>query len=67
MGKLIIDNQSTAMDLDVIDCVKEVIAMGRVSNHGKQYCYVTIFDTPYVAVYTGLNPLSDRFTIVDQE
>ena len=67
MSKIIIDNQSSAMDLDVIDCVKSVIAMGRVSNHGKQYCYASLFETPHVAVYADLNRLSDKFTIVDQD
>ena len=28
-----------------LECVREVVADGRVSNNGKMYCYATQFDT----------------------
>ena len=28
-----------------LECVKHVIAEGKVSNNGKSYCYATTFDT----------------------
>ena len=63
--KLIIDNRS---DLDMQNClnvVGRVIADGRVSNNGKQYCYASSFtvgDDEYMIV-TDVNKKSDRFVI----
>lgn len=28
-----------------LECVKQVIARGKISNNGKSYCYATIFNT----------------------
>ena len=63
--KLIIDNRS---DLDIQYCIKMVvmvIANGRISNNGKQYCYASSFtvgDDEYMIV-TDVNKKSDRFVI----
>ena len=63
--KLIIDNRS---DLDMQNClnvVGRVIADGRVSNNGKQYCYASSFTVggdEYMIV-TDVNKKSDRFVI----
>ena len=68
MGKLIIENRSANIsDLDCLELIDKVIAAGRISNHGKQYCYlsiITLGDHTF-AVATDLNKNSDRFVIND--
>lgn len=62
-NKLIIQNNTGLTDLKCLDFVKEVIKMGRISNEGKQYCYVTAFeygDKNY-QISTVLNKKSDLF------
>ena len=67
MNKIIIENHSELpMDI-VLVIVGKVMAEGRVSNNGKQYCYFTTFrggefDT---GVATDLNKCSDKFTVAD--
>ena len=65
MSKMIIDNRSELDDNVALQLVKQVIEQGRISNYGKQYCYVTTFsvgDCVY-AVATHLNKKSDRFVV----
>ena len=66
MGKIIVDNSSDLGDNVAMQLVKQVIELGRVSDDGKQYCYVTTFnvgsDTVY-AVATHLNKKSDKFFV----
>lgn len=66
MNKLIINNQSDLDDLEALKLIKLVVSEGRISNNGKQYCYATIVKVGGVeyAVFTDLNKMSDRFTIV---
>ena len=66
MNKLIINNQSDLDDLDALRLIGLVVSEGRISNNGKQYCYATIAKVGGVeyAVYTDLNKMSDKFTIV---
>jgi len=69
MSKIIIENRSDLTDIDVIDVVKSLIAIGRVSNNGKQYCYLSTFVRPNGGNYqisTDLNKKSDRFLIVKE-
>jgi len=62
MGKLIIDNQTDLEMQRILDYVKNVIQAGRISNYGKQYCYLTKFaDGINISAY--LNPKSDRLVI----
>jgi len=68
MSKIIIDNRS---DLDIIKCLKlvaSVIHMGRISNKGKQYCYLTVFEINgfNYQVSTDLRGKSDRFLIIKE-
>jgi hypothetical protein len=44
MSKLIIKNESAADDMNALWLVLQVVKGGRVSNHGKQYCYVSLTD-----------------------
>ena len=65
--KLIIDNRS---DLDMIvalTLVTEVIKHGRVSNNGKQYCYLTsyTYDNKEYHFVSDLNDKSDRILIYE--
>lgn len=67
MSKIIIHNNSSASDLLALICVQQVIADGRISNEGKQYCYATLFKSLKVAVTTRLNKSSDVFYVTDHE
>ena len=63
--KIIIENRS---DLDMQKCLEmvgKVIADGRISNNGKQYCYASSFSVDYqnYLIVTDLNKKSDRFII----
>lgn len=75
MSKLIINNRSDCTDTQALEMVMGVVKQGRISNHDKQYCYITTFtikptdgaliktpDKTYV-VATDLNKKSDRFTV----
>ena len=66
MNKLIINNQSDLDDLDALRLIELVVSEGRISNNGKQYCYATIAKVGGIeyAVYTDLNKMSDKFTII---
>ena len=63
--KLILQN-NTDLPMDVfLDKVKEVIALGRLSNHGKQYCFAVSFekDGKDYYIYSDLNERSDKFRL----
>ena len=64
--KLILVNK-TDLPTDVfLRLVGMVVDGGRISNDGKQYCYLTIFKVEGVeySVYSDLNKKSDKFTLV---
>lgn len=65
--RIIIENRSYASDEEAVACVLEVISAGRISNDGRQYCYLTTFKSPNVAVSTDLNKCSDRFVVLDNK
>jgi hypothetical protein len=65
MDKIIVKNQTELSMISVLELVKSVIKMGRISNNEKQYCYLTslnIENTEYHVV-TDLRQKSDVFTI----
>lgn len=66
MNKLIINNQSDLDDLNALKLIELVVSEGRISNNGKQYCYAIVAKAEGVeyAVYTDLNKMSDKFTII---
>ena len=67
MNKLIIDNRTDLSDFDALTLVINVVWDGRISNDGKQYCYLTsmpINEKQYV-VSTDLNKKSERFVIME--
>lgn len=66
MSRLIIENRTDILtDYECMGYIKKVINMGRISNDGKQYCYLTVYHTPKgkIAVSTTLNKSSDKFVI----
>ena len=70
--RVIIENRSS-VDMDTaIDLVRRVIAKGRISNYGKQYCYASSFNVCLdniennIMVVTDLNKCSDRFVVQDE-
>lgn len=67
MNKIIIKNQTELSMIDVLELVKKVIKMGRISNNDKQYCYLTyieIANKKYHLV-TDLRKCSDVFTLYE--
>jgi len=43
MNRIIINNRSKLDDRTVLDMVHSVVRNGKVSNDGKQYCYLITF------------------------
>lgn len=69
MGRIIINNRSDMSDADALIKVCSIISKGRVSNGGKQYCYLTSFrgkGNEYHVV-TDLRKRSDSFTIYKEK
>lgn len=65
MKRLIINNKSKASDYLATNMVVEVIRRGKVSNHGKQYCYGTRFKDGFL-VWTDLKKSGTQtFTIIN--
>lgn len=63
--RLIIDNRSKFGMHDVLGCVADVLAMGRVSADGSAYCYVTAYK--HVVVYATKNKASDTLVIMNND
>ncbi len=64
MSKIIIENRSDIDDIKAVEYVAQVIMGGRVSNHGKQYCYFSIA-TDGIGIASYLNKKSDRFVVTN--
>ena len=64
MSKIIIKNQTEMDDISVLTLVQSVIKNGRISNNGKQYCYLTSFEieNKEYHIVTDLRKCSDVFT-----
>lgn len=65
MDKIIVKNQTELSIIDVLELVKNVIKMGRVSNNDKQYCYLSVYEIDNIEyhIVTDLRQKSDVFTI----
>ena len=61
-ARLIVDNCAPIPMRDALEYVAVVVGKGRISNEGKQYCYVTSFKDGIVA-HASLNKASDRIVI----
>ena len=66
MTKIIIENRTDKPDSHIVRLVASVIENGRVSNNGKQYCYVTAFSNG-VSIASELNKKSDRFIAYNEK
>jgi hypothetical protein len=64
--RIIINNTSVKSDVDAMKLVISVIQGGLISNFGKSYCYVTVFQKDKVVIYSKKNSeLSHTFYISD--
>ncbi len=60
--KFIIENQSDLTGGAALSLVFEVVERGKISNHGKQYCYATVFSN--AAVYSDITKTgTHKFTV----
>lgn len=68
MGKIIIDNKTDLDMEDIFTLIHSVISAGRISNNGKQYCYLTVFEhnKREIHIASDLNRKSDKFTIYER-
>jgi len=64
VSKIIIQNDSTRSDIQALQYVISVIRGGRVSDHGKSYCFASTF-VDGVVVYALRNYKSDKFVVQD--
>lgn len=65
MGRVIINNRSKLSDGIALGFVMRIIEGGRISNNGKQYCYLSTFKIGNIQydVATDLRKGSDSFTV----
>lgn len=65
MEKLILDNKTDLPMIVFLKIAMEVIQRGRISNDGKEYCYLTSFDinNEEYHVVSDLNKRSDKLTL----
>ena len=65
MTRVIVNNKTDCPDAIVMLKVAEIIKDGRVSNKGKQYCYLIIFhyNNKRYFISSSLNKKSDKFTV----
>lgn len=64
--KIHIDIRDDIPPAIALSCVRDVVAGGRVSNFGKEYCYATHFSTTIGPVWVTTRPYrkSDCFLVV---
>ena len=65
MEKIIIKNESDLEMTEVLTVILSIISKGRVSNNGKQYCFLTVveIDNKEYDFVSNLAKKSDVFTI----
>lgn len=65
MSRIIINNQTKLSDSVALEMISQVVKLGRISNNGKQYCYLCVvpWDEVDYHVVSALNKNSDSFTI----
>ena len=63
--KIHLDIRNNISPAIALECVKQVIAQGKVSANGKSYCYATILDTIEGEVWVTVKPYrkSDCFLV----
>ena len=60
MEKIIVENRTDRPMAEILELVASIVAQGRVSDSGRQYCYVSIFREGLVITATR-DRRSDRF------
>lgn len=63
MSRIIINNKSDLTDIEAMRMTLNVMKMGRISNDGKQYCYLTASAHNEYHIVSDLRKKSDSFTI----
>lgn len=64
--KMIVNNESSRLDdVSALWYVQQVIEQGRISNKGKDYCYITVFEKTKIVVNVKANKMSDTFLVYD--
>lgn len=63
--KIHIDIRNNISPTIALECVRQVIAQGKISADGKSYCYATTFDTDEGEVWVAIRPYrkSDCFLV----
>ena len=54
--KIHIDIRHNISPTIALECVKQVIAQGKISADGKSYCYATTFDTDEGEIWVAIRP-----------
>jgi hypothetical protein len=72
MSRIIITNHSEVLeDQDALMLVMNVMEGGRISNEGKQYCFLTVFYYGITGmehqVVSDLTKTGDKFTVYDNK
>lgn len=62
-----ITNQTDLCELSVLSLIKTVIEQGRISNNGKNYCWVTAFnvENPITGIKKEIQVIADRTKTMD--
>lgn len=63
ISKMIIENQSDLPMSEALAMARQVVELGRISNDGKQYCYLTTFKRAQYSVVSSLNKKSDKLVV----
>lgn len=65
MEKIIIENRTEFKIETILPFIESVLKMGRISDNGKQYCYLSRFEEARgaIMVATDRNKQSDRFVV----
>jgi len=62
VSRLIVDCRANITMAEALEYAAVVVGKGRISNEGKQYCYVSSFKDGIVA-HASVNKTSDRIVI----
>lgn len=66
MSRIIINNKTSASDLDALWLVLSVVKKGRISGDGKHYCYCSV-SQKYVVLATQGKSGTETFTLLDEK
>jgi hypothetical protein len=62
MEKIIIENRTKLPMAEILPYIRQVISDGRISNFGKNYCYLTTWPDG-IRVSADKNKKSDKFMV----